>query len=163
ATELSRQAREHASHGDPDTAVRRYREAIGFDATYGPAYLGLGAIHEAAGDPVEAERTYALGLEHVGGFADGHLARGRLRKRLKRTGEAIADFESAAAIRPDDLGVLRELSSAYVAASALPAALATFRRVAVLAAAQRDAPAAAEARVNILALTILVGDVDPIA
>jgi len=163
AAELTRQAREHAGSGDRATANRRYREAIGFDATYGPAYLGLGALQESAGDAREAERAYALGLEHVGDFAEGHVARGRLRRKLRRLGEAIADFEAAAALRPDDLGILRELSGAYVSTRALPAALATSRRIAALAEARRDARAAAEAKVTIGALALLLAEVDPVA
>src|SRR4051812_16889322 len=67
AAELTRQGREHAGRGENETAVRRYLDALKFDPTYGAAYLSLGALQEAAGDPREAERTYSTGLDHVTG------------------------------------------------------------------------------------------------
>jgi tetratricopeptide (TPR) repeat protein len=162
AAELTRQGRAHAAHGEASLAIERYLAAVGFDATYGPAYLALASAYEAAGDVKEAERTYAVGIDHVPGFADALLGRGRLRAALHRMSEALADFEEAASLRPDAIGVLRELYGAYVAAGALPAALAVTRRIAVLADDQRDARAAAEARVGSKALALLVGDADPV-
>ncbi len=163
ATELTRQGREHAGRGDNDTATRRYLEAIHFDPTYGAAYLGLGALQEAAGDPREAERTYATGLDHVTGFAEAHRARARLRIRQKRAAEAVADLEAAAALEPTDLATLRELGAAYVSAAALPAALAVARRVAAIAEAAGETQIAGEARVSGRALSLLLGAVDPVA
>src|SRR4051812_36358090 len=37
AVELTRQGREHEGRGETDTAIRRYLDAVGLDATYGPA------------------------------------------------------------------------------------------------------------------------------
>ena len=163
ATELTRQGREHASRGENDIATRRYLDAIHFDPTYGAAYLGLGALQEAAGDPREAERTYATGLDHVTGFAEAHRARARLRIRQKRAAEAVADLEAATGLAPTDLAMLRELGSAYVSAGALPAALAVMRRVAAIAGAAGEAQIAGEARVSGRALSLLLGAVDPVA
>jgi tetratricopeptide (TPR) repeat protein len=162
ATELSRQAQAHVARGETETAVGRYVEAVKLDPTYGPGYLGLAAVYEARGDYAEAERTYAVGLDHVPGFADALVARGRLRARLHRVADAVADLEAAATLAPETLAVLRELTVAYVAAGALPAALSASRRVAALAEAQQDAAAAAEARVRVKALALLVGDADPV-
>jgi tetratricopeptide (TPR) repeat protein len=162
AAELTRQGKEHLARGEVETAARRYLDALAFDATYGPAYLALGALHEGGGDPKEAERAYAMGMDHVAGFPEAHLARARLRARLHRPAEAIADLEAAALLRPEDIGILRELSLAYVAVRALPAALAVTRRIAELSDQQGDARAGAEARVTVRALTLLVGDADPV-
>jgi tetratricopeptide (TPR) repeat protein len=163
AIELTRQGREHAGRGDGDTAMRRYLDAIRFDPTYGAAYLDLGALQEAAGDPREAEKTYATGLDHVTTFAEGHRARARLRLRQKRVAEAVADLEAAASLEPADLATLRELGGAYVIAGALPAALASLRRVAAIAEASGEAQIAGEARVRARALSLLLGAVDPVA
>jgi len=162
ATELTRQAREHESRGENDTATRRYLDAIHFDPTYGAAYLGLGALLEAAGDPREAERTYATGLDHVTGFSQAHRARARLRIRQKRLDEALADLEAAASFEPSDVATLRELASGYVSVSALPAALAVMRRVAALAEASGEAQVAREAQTRARALSLLIGAVDPV-
>jgi tetratricopeptide (TPR) repeat protein len=162
AAELTRQGREHAAQGDTDTAVRRYLDAIKFDPTYATAYLSLGALQEAAGDPREAERTYSTGLDHVNGFGEGHRARARLRLRQKRLAEAVADLEAAVGYAPADLAALRELASAYVEIGALPAALAVTRRVVWVAEEAGDAKVAGEARVSARALSLLVGGVDPV-
>jgi tetratricopeptide (TPR) repeat protein len=162
ATELTRQAREHAGRGETDTATRRFLDAIHFDPTFGAAYLGLGALQEAAGDPREAERTYATGLDHVTGFSAAHRARARLRIRQQRWPEALADLEAAAGFAPSDLATLRELASAYVSVGALPAALAVTRRVAAIAEAAEDAVVAREAQLEARALSRLIGAADPV-
>jgi tetratricopeptide (TPR) repeat protein len=142
--------------------VARYLEAVKLDPTYGPAYLGLAAQYEARGDDREAERTNAVGREHVPGFGEALLARARLRAKLKRPEDAIADLEAAVNLDPDALPVLEELSAAYVAARALPAALAVTRRLALVADAQKDAASAGKARIRARALAMLVGDADPV-
>ena len=162
ATELSRQARDHAARGDTGLAVTRYVEAIRLDPTYGPAYLGLAAQYEARGDVTEAERTYAVGLDHVPGFTAALMARARLRARLRRMDDAIADLESALSLDGDAIPILRELAAAYIATRALPAALAVTRRLAGVADAQHDVAAAAEAKVRAKALAMLVGEIDPV-
>lgn len=162
AIELTRQARENEARGDRDTARVRYEEALRFDATYGPAYLGLAAMHEAAGRADDAERTYAVGLDHVVGFADGYAARARLRVKLLRRAEAALDFEAACALRPADRGLLRELGAAYVSIGALPAALTIERRAFTLAEAEGDARGAAQAKAMMTALARLVAEVDPV-
>ena len=161
AAELTRQGKEHADRGDVDVASRRFMEAITLDGTYGPAYLALGAVREASGDPAEGERAYSLGIEHVPGFAEGLAARARLRARQRRLADALGDFEAAAKLRPDDLALLPELANAYVAVQALPAALAVARRIEALL-ADGDPRALADARLRSRALGALVGELDPV-
>ncbi len=162
AAELVRQGTAHAARGDGASAARRLLEAISFDPTYGPAYLALAAQHEASGDVVEAERVYATGLERVAGFTEGHAARGRLRKRLGRLGDAATDFEAALALTPDDPAVLEGLYATYVALGALPAALSASRRIEALAEARGDAAAHKEARARSRALGVLIAEMDPV-
>jgi tetratricopeptide (TPR) repeat protein len=162
AAQRTRLGRDHAAQGEVDLAVRSYLDAIAFDATYGPAYLALGEIQAARGDAAEAERAFSMGIDHVAGFAEAFVARGRLRARSHRAAEAIADLEAAADLRPEAPGVLRELTDAYIAARALPAALAVTRRRLALAEAQGDGRAAGEARAEARALVGLVGEVDPV-
>jgi tetratricopeptide (TPR) repeat protein len=163
AAELTRQGQGHAGRGEVDVAARRFLDAIGFDPTYGPAYLALGSLHERAGDPREGERAYAVGIDHVPSFVDGYLARGRLRARQRRFAEAISDIEAATRLRPDDLALLRELASLYVGVNALPAALAVTRRMETVADGQRDATTQSQAHVRARALALLVGEIDPVA
>jgi tetratricopeptide (TPR) repeat protein len=162
AHDQTRQGDLHAACVETSAAIASYLEALGFDATYGPAYLGLAAAYVTRGDVREAERTYAMGIEHVPGFAEALIGRGRLRASLHRPAEAALDFQEAAALRPDAIDVLRDLTAALVAAGALPAALAVTRRIAVLADEQHDARAAAEARVGSKALALIVAEADPV-
>jgi len=162
AEQLTAQGRAHAAQGDMASAAKRYLEALGFDATYGPAYLSLGALHEAAGEWREAERTYTVGMDHIAGFADGLVARARLYARQGRMKQAIADYEAARAARPDDTQILRALGEALIATGALPAALAVERRIAALCEARGEARAASEARAAARALSLLVAGADPV-
>src|SRR5262249_15124865 len=63
AAQRTKLGREHAAQGEVDAAVRSYLDAIGFDATYGPAYLALGDIQAARGDVAEAERAFSMGID----------------------------------------------------------------------------------------------------
>lgn len=162
AAELTRQGDAHAARGELDLALARYLQAIGIDATYGPAYLGLGSVRERSGDPEEAERAYAMGIEHVPAFADALVARARLRARMHEARAALADLRAAAEIRPDDLAVLAQLRDAYVKAQALPAALGVARRMAAVAGEHGDEAAERAARLSARALGALVGDADPV-
>lgn len=163
AAEMTRQGRDNAARGEASVSARRYLDAIAFDPTYAPAYLALGELHEATGDPAEAERAYSVGIDHVPGWTAGLRARARLRARLGRRLEAVRDLEAAASSSPEDGALLVELEEAYVASGALPPALAVARRRAALAAASPDRGAAQDARVRVRALALLVGDVDPVA
>lgn len=162
AAELTRQAEARAARGEVDVALARYLEAIRFDATYGPAYLGLGALHERAGDAREAERTYAMGLDHVGGFVKGYRARAALRSRHGRLDEAVIDLQAAEALQGDDVALLQELARAYVATGALPAALCVARRIVAIAIGDGDRALAEAARTQARALSLLLGDADPV-
>jgi len=162
AVELTRQGKEAEARGETDVATRRFMQAIQFDATHGPAYLALGELYERMGDPREGERAYSMGLEHVARFADGYLARSRLRMRQQRRFDAISDLLAAAELRPDDVSILQTLLAAYVSANALPAALATTRRIEALAAHQRDEALASATHVTARALARLVREVDPV-
>ena len=162
ATEMTRQGLEHAGLGDSAVGARRLLEAISFDPTYAPAYLALGRLHEASGDFAEAERAYSMGIDHVGRWAEGLRARAKLRAKLGRPLEALADLASAAELDPNDAALLLELEEAYVGQRVLVAALAVARRREVLAGKQGDARAATDARVRVRALALLIGEVDPV-
>ena len=162
ATELTTQATAHAAHGDAEGAIRLFLQAIAIDATFGPAYVGLGAAHEKNGDNAEAERAYATGIEHLVGFADVFLARARLCTKQQRYREAMADLVAASEIAPDNLDLLAELKAADVRMKGLPAALGVTRRMAAVARRQHNEKTASEARMNARALSSLLRELDPV-
>lgn len=163
AEELCSQASAHRVAGDVSVAIDRYRQALEIDPTFGPAYLGLGGLREATGDTDEAEKTYAAGIDHVAGFADGFLARGALRLRAGRGDAALDDLLAALALRTADVEVVRKVLDASIALGRLPLALATARRLIVLSVADGDAATEHEARVTASALTELIAFADPVA
>jgi tetratricopeptide (TPR) repeat protein len=162
AAELTRQGRAHSAQGEPLVGVKRFLDAIALDATYGPAYLGLGAAREQSGDVVEADRAYSMGIEHVNAFAAGHVARAHLRKRLGRDKEALADLVAAAEISPDDDAILSDLEGSLVSAQALPAALGIARKRARLATERGDTKTLGEVRIAAKALAALLRELDPV-
>jgi tetratricopeptide (TPR) repeat protein len=162
AAELTRQGREHVERGDDAVAIRRFVEAIELDGSYGPAYLELAAARERMGDWLEAERTYDIAIERVAGFAAAFRGRAALHAHLGQSDRQLADLEAAARIveTPD---ALRDLAQRYIEAKAWPAALAVYRRCGALAERLGDERAARDASVHVRALSILAGELDPVA
>jgi tetratricopeptide (TPR) repeat protein len=154
------EAREKA--GLVDAAVHLYREAISIDPTYGEAYLALARLRTKMGDPDEAEITYAAGIDHVFGFSEAYVARADLLRGEGKMDAALADLLSASALKPDDLHIAEKLSEAAISAGKLPLALAAARRLAVLAHASGDAATEKSARVTAVALSRIVGPIDPV-
>jgi len=161
AAELTRQGREHAKSGDDALAMRRFADAVRLDPSYGPAYLELGAARERGGDFVEAERTYDVAIEHVPNFVAALRARAALSRRMGEFAREMADLEHLARLAegPD---TLRALAARHVEDRAWPAALATFRRLRVLAERSGDEQLLRETTLQVRALTVLCGDLDPV-
>jgi Flp pilus assembly protein TadD len=162
AAELTHLGQAEVARGESSAAARRFLEAISTDPTYGPVYLALGSLYESTGEVKEAERAYAMGIEHVVGFARVRVARAHLLAALHRMPEAVADLEVAVAEEPDDAALLDELARAYVTTGAMPAALAATRRLALLDDRRADVHGAQGARLKLKALELLVADLDPV-
>jgi tetratricopeptide (TPR) repeat protein len=160
ADELVREARAHEAAHDDDVAVRRYTEALSLDPTSADAYLGLGALRLRLGDPREAERVYAMALEHVPALHKALVGRARARWALGRHDDAEQDLDAYATLEPDP-SALRDLAAWYAEDGRTPAQLAAWRRLLAMATRASDAPLAREARRMVRALQILVGPADP--
>jgi len=162
AAQLTQQGNAHVLRGATSEATRRFLEAISLDGTYAPAYLALARLREATGDFAEAERTYSLAIAHIPGFAEALVGRARTRGRLGRRRSALDDLREAARLKPYDLPLLERLATAYVEASALPAALAVTRRMVTLARREGDEGLVRRASVQAAAIEKLVGALDPV-
>jgi tetratricopeptide (TPR) repeat protein len=160
AGELTRQGRDHARTGDDALAMRRFADAVHLDPSYGPAYLELAAARERAGDFVEAERTYDVAIEHIPDFVAALRGRAALLRRMGEFAREMADLERVARLAegPD---TLRALAARYVEGRAWPAALATFRRLRLLAERNGDEQLVRESTVQVRALAVLCGELDP--
>lgn len=161
AAELTRQGRTHVESGDDALAMRRFADAVRLDPSYGPAYLELAAARERAGDFVEAERTYDVAIEHVPNFLAAFRARAALMRKMGELAREIADLEHLARLS-EGADALRTLATRYVEERAWPAALATFRRLRVLAERHGDEQLLRETTVQVRAVAVLCGELDPV-
>lgn len=162
AAELVRQGRERAEQGDAEVALHRFAEAVQLDPTYGPAYLELGSMRERLGDLREAERTYTVAIEHVPQFVAAFRARATVLARLGQPERELADLETVAKIA-EEADAFRALAQRYAEDRAWPAALAVWRRAAVVAETNGDESFAREAAVQMRALVVLCAELDPVA
>ena len=159
--ELVRQARAHEAAHEDDLAARRFNEALRLDPTSADAYLGLGALRLRLRDAREAERVFAVALEHLPGLHAALAGLARARWALGLHDAAAQELELYTAAEPTDIGALRELAGWYGEQGLTPAALTAWRRVVVIAATRADAVQAREARTMVRALQLLVGPADP--
>lgn len=161
ALELVREAHDHERAKDDDLAVRRYMEALALDPVCGAAYVGLGDLRARMGDPREADRVYSVGLAHVPTLAGALVGRARVRRALGRPDDARTDLEAYAQVA-DDPKALRDVAALYADDGQVPAQLAVWRRVRVLAAEAGDASLSREAGTMVRALQVVVGPADPV-
>jgi tetratricopeptide (TPR) repeat protein len=160
--ELLREARQHEAAHEDDIALRRYTEALGLDPTCGDCYLGLGALRMRRGDVREAERVFAVALEHVPSFFTAYQGRAQARRQLGWKDEAFRDLETYTLKVPNDVAAMRELARWYSLEGQHPAQLTVWRRLLVLATRLNDAALLGEARTTVRALQILVAPADPV-
>jgi tetratricopeptide (TPR) repeat protein len=90
----------HQRRGNLTAAEPRYREIVGRDPAYFPAWINLGALHNQRGEHRQAldaaDRAVALRPE----VPNAHLVRGFALRGLGRHAEALAAFEAALARAP---------------------------------------------------------------
>ncbi len=146
--------------GEPALAVREYTDALQMDPSFGPAYLGLGAVRELLRDFREADRVYSAATRFPDSKAEALARRSAVRRALGRHEEAFTDLESAVSEAPQRKW-LRTLGDWYVERRAWPAALNAWRRFLSLAeregSSDRD-----EARLRVQALSVLAAESDPV-
>lgn len=161
ARQLTDQGDRLVARGEVEAALGRFTQALDLDGSYGPAYLALARARLVRGDPAEADRVLSQGISRVMGFAEGFMARARLRLGLGRRPEAARDAIDAARLASDDPRFVTEAEALCVEAGALPAALGLARQIVALTAGDPEAHAAALLRAR--ALMAVVAEVDPVA
>lgn len=167
--ELVRSARAQEASGEVLRALRSYTDAVSLDPTCAAAYLGLGALREAAQDLREAERVYSLALEHVPTLAEARARRAVVRYRLGLREDAVAELRSLADGPMGDerswrsaTSALRQLATWLGDERQLPAQLACWRRLLAAAEKVADEPLRKESVTMVHALQLLVGPADPV-
>ena len=159
ARQLTEQGDSESAAGRLGQAIERYAAALQLDGTFGPAYLGLAQARERTGDPREAERVYAEGLDRVGSFWEAQAARARLRKHQGRDAEARADLAAAARVNSDP-ALLEELAGWLVEAGRFVEALRLCRQLRPIFEASGDAGGLARVLLRTRALAVLAAECD---
>jgi len=89
-----------------ESAIGEYRQALGLEADYVEAYLGLGDTYAAAGRFVDAVDVYQQGLsvKSLPGFAEMlNIDLGKAYRQLDRNEEALDSLKRAVEINPDSV------------------------------------------------------------
>lgn len=116
--------------GEPGAAAERLERAIVLDPASRTAHYQLGLAYRDLGRPAAAERELGLGLsatieylpDELSGEIDGYaislpatVERAEALRRAGRHREVAALFERALAVHPDNLTLLNNLASSYLA------------------------------------------------
>jgi len=160
--ELMRRAGKHERRGDAARAMTAYTRAIRLDPTYGPAFIRLGRLREAAGDFREAERLYTSAARLHEYATQALVHRARLFLHIGQQAEAFRDLRAAVALDDRNTALRRQLASWYAKRRMWPAALAEWRRIAALLDSKPGSPGLREAHLQIQALGVLAGPCDPV-
>ncbi len=129
--------------GQPAEAAERLERALGLDPSHRMAHYQLGLVYRDLDRPQDAERQLALGLSAKAGFLSDELsteingyavslpatvARAERLRQAGRHREVAALFERALESRPDNLTLLNNLASSYLAQGEPERARATLER-----------------------------------
>jgi tetratricopeptide (TPR) repeat protein len=115
--------------GSLDRAAERLAEAARLDPKFAEAWHNLGVVRVRQGDDRAATLAFTSALPRSADPAATRLARAESNRRLRRFGDARADYEKVLAERPDDLPVRLRLASLLREAGDFEASIAAAREV----------------------------------
>lgn len=142
-------------------ALSAYAELVLLDPSCGWALVEYANLRAALGDFTEAERLYALASRVAETRGAAYRERARLWRRRGNFERALSDLATAADLAPSELGLRYELASWYIERRAWAAALAEYRRIVHALSSESAERAAAE--LQVLALTRLAAETDPVS
>ncbi|HEX2898893.1 MAG TPA: tetratricopeptide repeat protein [Bacteroidia bacterium] len=88
--------------GDLAAAEELYRKAIFQDARNAGAWYNLAFLEAGKGQSLKAIDDFGEAIRLDATYADARLNRGLLHMQVKLVGDAVADFEAAVELRPDN-------------------------------------------------------------
>ena len=124
-----------------DRANELYRQVLGLDPNFAPAYVGLawGILNRGyfrslptAETAAQMEPLITAALRIDAHFSGAYAARGALRSQQSRTSEALVDLQYALALNPSDLGAVAEIGLIRLRNGQPQAALQSYDRAAAL-------------------------------
>lgn len=87
---------------DPTRSREAYEAALRFDPAHARAHMGMGALHEAAGNGAAAETAYARAVTEDRTLSEAWVGRVRVAARAGRAIDARAFAEQGVAANPGD-------------------------------------------------------------
>lgn len=121
------QAKSYISHGDLQSALTRFEQAIIENPKLVEAYIGAGRIYHGQGDYEVAEGKFEQATRHAPTSFQAHYYLGLMRQLLHKYHLAVKAYLYALAIDPEDFSANHNLSICYLqegrAAEAAPYAM----------------------------------------
>jgi len=105
---------EYYKQGNYGAAIEKFLKAVENDPKYIAAFMMLAKCHEAKADLYAAETTYMHAKKVVPGDTRPYEGLGALYTRLKRYGEAIANYETGLMIDSTNIEMLNGLGFIYM-------------------------------------------------
>jgi tetratricopeptide (TPR) repeat protein len=160
------QAHLREAKGDDFGALGLYDEALAVAPNSEEAHLALARLRARRGELRKALDVLDLGLGRRPESFDLRLERARVRRANGDAAEANADLgwlERAARTDAERIAIVRERIAQDRAAMAPAALLADYRRLGQLARTSGDATVQREADVQVRALSLYLGELDPVS
>jgi len=163
---LISQGKQKEADGDELTALKRYADAVAMDPTSEEAYLALGALRTRRGELSEAEEVYSAAMKRIPASVELVFGRARSRRLWGRHALAAEDLTRAlmmvgSAGSSREITIVREVIALKREQKEPAAELSGWRRLLAIAKQTNDVALAKEASLQVRALGIFVGDVDP--
>jgi tetratricopeptide (TPR) repeat protein len=162
AAELTGLGARFLEAGDRVSAAGYFREAIGIDPAFAPAYVALGELQLARGSTRDAEETFRVGATRAGRDVRLWIGLVRALEASGSTGEAESVLVQAEGTFRRDRTLLAFRADRAEDQGRWSLALSLTRRLASIAEEERDAEALARLRARERALAVLVGGLDPV-
>lgn len=99
---LLARAQQNGSTDDTAQALKEFSEELQIDPSNSSAAYEIGEIHRNAGDLADAQKFFALALQHHPDFEEAQLGLAAVLTSLRKPQEALPHLQKAVELRPDD-------------------------------------------------------------
>lgn len=162
AAELTAMGGRFLEAGDRVSAAGYFREAIGVDPSFAPAYVALGELQLARGALRDAEETFRIAAARAGTEARVWIGLARTLEAMGADEDADGVLAQASAALREDETILSFRAEHAERRGRWSLALALTRRLATLAVRRGESERAGTLRARERALSVLVGNLDPV-